>query len=404
MLLIFLIILSALFIIRNLKIDILNPTLLYMCIWLSILFIYNLNIFRYFPKLSESFYIIFFTSILFFVVGSLLGKRITIVPYAGEYNFRRLFSVNCLLLGIVYASFVLTFILLGKPPTLGGTIDRSDYYIGPIEIFYFFIYLFWFIAFFLISNNYKVKENYILVLLSLIIILLKGNKFPFIFFVSIILYFLALKNTFKVKHILNTVLIIIVLFYFASFTYLKTSSTDVMYYKVTNTGSILPDRFWFLNDPLLYLTNNFMNLNNFLNISFEHLYGLNLFKGFLNISRLETVFSTKTESFASIWTSNLQYPWLTTGTYLKDVYSDFGYIGIILVPFMYGAVCGYMRNKIRVQQIKFSLLSLYIYHILFFSIILSFFTQYLSSNEIITNLIVFLFINKYVKKGGRQLE
>ena len=94
-----------------------------------------------------------------------------------------------------------------------------------------------------------------------------------------------------------------------------------------------------------------------------------------------------------LWSGNLQFSWLTTGSYLKVLYLDFGYSGIFIGSLLYGFVCGLFYVRVRDWGMNNTLITLYVYYLLFLSVLLSFFTSYLSENGLIYNFLVIIIIH-----------
>lgn len=401
MYLIILLIALSMLLLKGVKINILNPFFVFISIWILLILVYSLNLFRNFPKLEVYTWIFISLSLYLFVFGMFIGskKRIEkIEEKNSEYDYKKLFNMSVLVLTLVMISFVITVLVLGLPPVLGGTVPRNEYYLSGLERLYLFIYVYWFISFYLIVNSYKIRLNLALITSSLIPVILKGNKFQIIIFILIFIFFYGLKNKkIKFNYIIISIFTILIIFYFTTKLYVSNSSSDLTMIRVNLVG--YKGKGTLLLDPLLYFTNNLMNLNNFLIFETRELsYGLQSFSGVINTFNLNSIFESNISKFDLLWKESLQFKWLTTGSYLKTLLTDFGYIGAILINLPIGYFVGAIWKKIKVNLFANSLTTLYLYLITFICLSLSFFTSYFSSDEIIMNLILIKIIDIYCKK------
>lgn len=399
--LLFIIIFIVLYLIRKINFRLNEPIFLYTFIWSVILVLYLSQIIGILTPLSVSFYFSLISSYLMFIMGSSIGKRIKVPSISYEYNKNKLYFVTGFLFIVITFVFFLTVIKLGAPPILGG-LSREQYYIGYLEILYLTIYVFWFISFYLISQKYRVKSILVMVLLSLIIVVLKGNKFPIVYFLCLILFFKSQGKSINIKVILLYTGVIITVFIGAMYLYVDNFESYIGY-KIDLVDFGLSEDMWFLIDPLLYLTSNFMNFNNYLECNNLHGFGLRSLSGILSFTQTKDLFLNKFIVLEAAWKEKLIYPWLTTGTYLKDVFIDFGFIGIIIFPLFYGFFSGKYFNLVVKSNYKCSIFNLFLSYTFFYSICISFFTFYFNSIELVSNLILIYFIHKFAVKKGEQI-
>ncbi len=393
---VFFLVVLLLLLYRNKRIKLANPIWLYLIIWCGTLVLYKLNIFLAFPQLSSTFYFVFITSILSFCIGSSFARpKISIQKEIPRIDIRKLFMINSSLLFIIYISFIVMVLKLGLPPSLGGTISRADYYLSGYGNIYLLIYVFLFFSVYQISQRFRIKRNIFSIVLAFVTILLMGNKFPIFYFIWLVLYFLMLNSKLKLKHILYTFVLILLLFIIAASLY---QPNDLLhYYRKAQTGAILKGAYEYLYDPLLYLLCNFMNLNNWLVVpNFRLGFGVNSFGGIIHTLQIPHAFLNMKSTTDYLWKENLQISWLTTGTYLKDIYSDFGIIGILVCPLIYGYISQYLHRKVKYLKNNSSLLSIYLDFLLTFSILTSFFTNYLGNNMILINGLVAIIMIKLI--------
>lgn len=385
-------------IIRKIRIQIANPYLIFSLIWGIAISMYLIPVFQNFSQLTlyTLLLIVLTTSMLF--IGIFLGEKTVNINkiHMKSYSLKKMEYVSVLILILVLISFVITLIVLGRPPALGGEIDRADYYLSGVENIYLLIYVFWFINLYLLKNKYKFVTNVYLLIISLVPVLLKGNKFQFIVLLIMVLFFISLQKKIKLFYIFISLIGVIIIFLLSSKLYLNDSSKELLLeVKSNETGYILRGSWYMLMDPLLYLTNSFMNLNNYMSLNTPIFGGLNVFSGVNHLFMIDKIFQDKYISMDIIWFSSLRYKWLTTGTYLKSLVMDFGYIGSIIATLPIGLLIGRYWKKIKCFGIEASLTSLFIYIMCYIFVFLSFFTFYLSSNELVVNIFVVVLVHKF---------
>ncbi|MCT3358159.1 hypothetical protein EFT38_00785 [Latilactobacillus curvatus] len=84
------IVLIALFSIRNMEINILNPILLYILIWGGMCLLYLIPLFSNFKEINLKEWGIILATIVTFVIGSLFGSRITNEGNEINYQYGKL--------------------------------------------------------------------------------------------------------------------------------------------------------------------------------------------------------------------------------------------------------------------------------------------------------------------------
>lgn len=101
-------IVSILYLFRNKKIEVTEPSQLYSIIWFSIIFIYLLDIIGILSPLNPLFYWVFATTYMMFVFGCIIGKRVKRVKRNYLYSKSRLYFCFKILFLLILTSFVLT--------------------------------------------------------------------------------------------------------------------------------------------------------------------------------------------------------------------------------------------------------------------------------------------------------
>ncbi|MCZ2491590.1 O-antigen polymerase [Dellaglioa carnosa] len=391
----------GLLIVRNNKINIANPLFVYSSIWGVMALTVFFHVFSKFTKINNEFIIMMGISYLMFLIGSMMFKKIKMKPKKNIYNFNKMYLSGIILFVIIMISFIITWYIIGPPPLLGGNVNRVDYYIGAVEMFFLFIFPLWYVCLFQISNGFKVKQNMILVFFSLMIVILKGNKFPIIIFLLYVAFFIQIYKKIKVKHILIGVTSVLLVFYLSSSLY--GANSQLMGYKANITGFTFQKGSYILLDPLLYLSNNIYNLNRFLQSGFhQYTMGFSGLEGIMKVLHIDSISLDSVMNGEQYWKANLQYSWLTTGTYLKSAYIDFGILGLFAIPFLLGSISTvyYTEVKNNNDAKNNNLTRLFIYINLFVFLCLSFFTNYFSKTEIVPNIIIIFIIDMYSKTKG----
>lgn len=376
-------------------INILNPIVLYCVVWGTMIFLYLIPLFTSFPSITPRKWLIIVGTVVLFSTGSLLVTSLVHVQNIKKnyvYNLKIIQYIVIILLFVVFTAFVVTVTQLGLPPLLGGNINRADYYVSYIEPFYLLIFPFWFLNIYLIKCNYKAGFNVFLIVLSLLLVLLKGNKFPLVFFIGLVIFYLGVDRRAKVGHLICLAFVVIGVFGLSS-TFITRATDQVIQAQNIILGVNVPSRLRFIVDPILYFTNNLLNITNFFDIQSPYSYGAQLFSGFFHDLGIDSLTNQLIVTNESLWSGNLQFSWLTTGSYLKVLYLDFGYAGVLVGSLLYGIICGLFYVNIRDLKMNNSLIKLYVYYLLFLSVLLSFFTSYLSENGLIYNFFVIIIVH-----------
>lgn len=399
------ILLIILFFLKGKVINLSNPLFLMWSTWILSIVICLLKIFSSYNNLSLKTLFFIATFLVFTSVGFIFGKKRSnnYVIVAREYSERKLLIAFNLLFLLVTAIFAATVIKLGLPPAISGG-DRSTYYIsGATEIIYLLIYPCFFIGFYLIKKfNCRYRICVQLIILTCFI-LLKGNKMSFFTILLMIFVLFGKKvNLFRVILILGCILLV---FYLSTFIYTKNilDQNALKDARILLTGFSLSGNWYFLYDPLIYLASNLYNLNNLIS---SNLSGIGLgtvsFKGlFQVIGFLFPMVTTKMSIGLLEMNSTLSVPIFNTFSALGLLYYDFGEFFTLIIMFLIGFLAG--KNYSATEN--YGCISImFIYLILFQTLVLSFFTFYLGNLEVITNIIVIIIIDLLCKNGEGEQE
>ena len=205
--------------------------------------------------------------------------------------------------------------------------------------------------------------------------------------VLIILAYNYLIKKIKVRSLIATFLVAIILFSF-SFSLRNQNNqyvNDVAKVKVEYQNSILVR-------PLLYFNMNFENLRNTVENFDDYKLGTNMIfpvlaftntKGFVDYSYKEDYWINKH---------------FTTSTYLSDIYYDFGIVGVVVIPFVLGMIYALLYNRTK----KYIGISSVIYFILLFSLIFCFFVNWYYNTTIVFYIVILLLTDIYVNNDSRK--
>jgi oligosaccharide repeat unit polymerase len=91
--------------------------------------------------------------------------------------------------------------------------------------------------------------------------------------------------------------------------------------------------------------------------------------------------------------------WTNTGTYLRELHSDFGYLGLFLIPFILGLISTWLWYKLyETQELIYLLLATFVYLIISFSFLVMITRVSFWLISFLLLLIIFPFVEKYQKQ------
>lgn len=189
-------------------------------------------------------------------------------------------------------------------------------------------------------------------------------------------------------------LLVIAIFLIVSVTYKKNiqNLSALKIARINITGFRLPSNYYFLYDPLIYMSSNIDNLNSLINARFSGMgLGTLSFKGAYQIIAVFNPSITELSRQILInANASLIVPQFSTYSGLGLLYYDFGPLITLEVFMLIGFICGalYNRNSMNLTLMFFSF-------ILFQTLALSFFSFYLGNLEVITNIVFVFLIDLY---------
>lgn len=390
--------------VAGIKFNLTNPLSLLWGTWLFSIGICVTKIFSVYPSLSVKCYLFIFSFLIITSLAFVVGKSLPIKFTDTKYNYLRLFySFNILFMVVIFA-YVITIIKLGLPPLFSGSV-RSQYYLSNGgELLYLLVYPCFFLGLFIIYNYKKHPFNgyiYTQLLILLFVIFTRGNKMTI--FAIILMFCFYWGKQISLAKLTTLLLLIIAIFLLVSVTYKKNiqNLSALKVARINITGFRLPSNYYFLYDPLIYMSSNIDNLNSLIN---TRLSGIGLgtlsFKG---IYQIIAVFNPSITDLSRQTLINanasLTVPQFSTYSGLGLLYYDFGPLisleTFMLIGFTSGAL--YNKNSMNLTLMFFSF-------ILFQTLALSFFSFYLGNLEVITNIIFMIIIDLYARNAENNAD
>lgn len=138
--------------------------------------------------------------------------------------------------------------------------------------------------------------------------------------------------------------------------------------------------------PYVYFTSSFENLRNVVENFSDYKYGQNM------IFPIMALTNTKEELDYSYKLSYLTNPNLNTFTYLADIYFDFGYLGVFIIPLILGIIYALLYEKFCFNKKEF-ISNIFI--LLLYCLVFCFFVNWYYNPTIFFYIIVLYIFNKY---------
>lgn len=378
-----------------------NGLVVFYLTWLLSILIYLSGVFSNYPSISINTWVYMMSTFCVTTILYFFGKRIDWKVPKQYYDTDKVLKCANFILIAVLISFAITILKLGIPPTLGGSIIRSRYYVSGFETVYLMIYVDIFLYMFILKKTESIKHIVPQMMLILILILLKGNKFAFFVLLLTVLFFFGEKI--KLGKVLGLSVLVIGVFIIASMLYLSSDNQFVLRNaQMAELGYQLPYSLSFLIDPMVYFSSNVVNLNSIVNANFSDWnFGAFSFKIiWQNFSFLFPESENHVQNTVIWINSNLPFPWLNTYSALGSTFVDFGKFISVMLFGLLGFISGSL-DKVRSKNPSLIVLFFGLLLYQFFS--LSFFTFFFTNKEIITNVLVIVFVHFYcrtAKKGA----
>lgn len=313
------------------------------------------------------------------------------------YNGRVLKLIVVVMWLAVMLSVAVTIFVLGAPPAISLTSDRSEYFLsGWGSIYSLNTVLYALILF----DRYQKKAlgkfwNFIFTFSLYVVVFLMANKFQI--FSLLLVYFVSRallkkgQSLWKILIFVGAGLFIFVMMY--NFIYAQMynfSNEDTLYYYGVN----LPGKYDFLANPYLYVATNFENLYHFINTKHHMMFG---YCEIYNITRsfkfCDAVFTKNIGYYYPEYTDSLHMGAMNTGSMFLIPYRDFGIAGMLLYSFLCGIICGSIEKYV-IKKKNFTSYFLYCYAMI--CVFMSFFTDSFLTKNMIINLIAAFVISKLI--------
>jgi len=378
-----------------------NGLVIFYLTWLLSILIYLSGVFSNYPAISVNTWIYIISTLCLTTILYFFGKHIDWKVSKQSYDINKVLKCANFILIVVLISFVITILKLGTPPTLGGSVIRSQYYVSGFETVYLMIYVDMFLYMFIVKKTESIKHIVPQMMLIFFLILLKGNKFAFFILVLTVLFFFGKRI--KLGKVLGLSVLVIGVFIIASTLYLSSDNQFTLRTaQMVELGYQLPYSLSFLIDPMVYFSSNIVNLNSIVNANFSDWnFGAFSFKIiWQNFSFLFPDSENHVQNTVIWINSNLPFPWLNTYSALGSTFVDFGKFISVMLFGLLGFIAGSFD---RVRSDNSSLIVLFLGLLLYQFFALSFFTFFFTNKEIITNVLVVIFVHFYcrtVKKGA----
>lgn len=324
--------------------------------WLipSILFltITNFKNYKYF-EINFNVVIAIILSSVSFIIGSFIGNNIRITPSNNINKSKKLIDLKRLitpltLLGLIGLFHNLLNIVRAGGASLyltGGLRNVEKIFGSSTLMNYFYFCLAPLLAF--KSLQLYLRKDYsrysILFLIFIIIsLMLHGVKGTVIYPVFITIYLLLQYGYRPSKKIIIYGSILIV-----SVFQVITIGRELPF--LINRGLTIKEIVLTgIEKPILYLTSGFTNLQLELKYVSDYMYGKFTFGGFYQLFNF--FLGTNRELVIQQSELFLVDKSYNTATYLRSLNRDFGYLGIVFGPFIYGSIGGYLYNKAYILQ------------------------------------------------------
>lgn len=294
--------------------------------------------------------------------------------------------------------------VLGAPPAISLTSERSSYYISGIGTVYLLnTALFALIVFGYFQKNKCISKYSLLLFIgtTVLSVFLMANKFQ-IFTLAIAFFTIIsiLKKEQSFKSILmlsvSAILLFAVMYEFVYSEMYSFSSADAVYwYKIS-----LPNQLRFLAQPYLYIANNFENLYHFMSIEHHNTFGYNLmYNATRNMDLCKDLFGSQIVGFSNEFADSLQMKSMNTGSALVASYQDFGFLGIFAYSILIGAISG-LAEKNLIKKKNF--MSVFMYSYVNTSLFLSFLSENFFSKPLLINLLAVWLLSPFINGRYRM--
>jgi oligosaccharide repeat unit polymerase len=408
----FLLVLALLATILRKNTDAFSPARLFLIIWLIAIGLTDLKLSRYQKQWSDFSWIALLISLFSTLAGMFIvyvinyGKPIKSVNSIRQLlkscsiNSKLLFKYIIILFLAYILSYLVTYWVVGYITLFTSKPDlaRRDWQLFGFGLFVQSIpaILYLIVVYFVLIKS-KISRKFILLILFLIafvtyFFLLQRYYLIFSIFVSLVFLYYS-THKIRARNVLFLIPFLAVIFYWVSSIRLGRYLANYLYYLSKMKFSI---KYSLFTEPYMYIV---MNLENFAH-AVEKLqnftYGIYSFDFLLAITGIKHTLAE--------YLHLSEYPNLITGSFNTYTmffifYRDFSFIGLCLVPLLFGMFFSNAYYKMRISP---DINSISIYAIIVFLIVFSFFVPLMTFLHFIFNFIIIYLVTRLISENGKK--
>lgn len=377
-----------------------SPLSIFLYFWSLFLFISLMHLTYLEDEISIYTYFIVFISIVSFVFGfKVIQKKLKLDTkdepkyLISEYRIFN-FVLVLFILGVV--SFVYIYIKTGIP-IFSQTPDAKRFEIsrqifGPIEYLSWIHHVLIPIEFSLIMSR-KIRglrkiALFILMIVGLLILASSTTRLMLFIpmFMCLIIFVYYKRENKKLLYVSFAFLVSVFLLVFYGIFKIRYGAIGGLEYLA---NIFQPKKEWYVYIISVYSVFSFNMqtldgiLSTYPSFSFN---GANTFFNVIN-----SVLNIHLGQVEIIW-GDIFLPFWVTGTYLGKIYIDLGVLGIILIPFIFGSLSGYIYKKFINSSYQNKFFYIIIFSYLNLVLVLNFYTVYMFREEVFLNIILFCFL------------
>lgn len=346
---------------------------------------------------------VYIVYVLFFNKNILKINDVRLIFTKSEINENLLYIIIITLFMFYSISYIITYLIRGFVPifTRMPEIARTKWGIFGIGSFVYTIpailYLSLIYVFISKTNIMRKFIIFSIMLISFITYVFLLNRFYLLLPIALFVILLYYKtNRLRPRNILIVLIIFSIIFFEISNLRLSRYAINILYYL---SEMKFGKEYAILTEPYMYIS---MNLENFANAIGKldfHTYGYFVFDFLLKPIGLKDLISeyVHIEEFPHI--INRAY---NTYTMFFIYYRDFGFVGLFVIPLLFGALVSYIYYKMRLNP---TIYNISFYGMLIFVVAFSFFVPILHWIHYVFNLILiyittyFITNKKFIIKG-----
>jgi oligosaccharide repeat unit polymerase len=387
------------------KLDPFSPAKIFLIVWSVVILIVEFK----FSKLQQDWSLFSWFVLILGLISFLLGNFISYTLNIGKklntiddirkyistkdrYNLDRFYYAIVILFLFYLCSFIVEVILFGTVPLLSAFPDQAR---NKFSVFGFALIvglqpaiMFFCIQYLAlkVTKRKKYSSIYIIFIITLatyFLLLLRLNFFLLIIMIIVFLFYASYAINWK-RILIGMSLFIGLMIYLQT---IRLSRYAEQFYYVISKMKYSPE-FASITGPYMYVTMNLENFAHGVNNIKKFTFGLLTFDWVMALTGIK---HWATEYFNFDYTEQV-YSLYNTCPFLWDYYHDFGIIGVTILPIILGFIIAQIYYRMK-EKMELEWIALYSFFV--FMIILSFFTNVLTSLNMVTNLFAIYIIIKY---------